>query len=185
MMGPRKKVQQSKLIALMALSVFSAAPVFSQQQHGFNFVAAFNQAQEKRIEADKKLLTKMEDFADILMSFQRKHGHFPEPGTEQDGITSFAQSKLLLPSPYSMTGVQSAAEKSKPCALRYFTDPTLNRSRIKEWQKKTPDDWKAEPGCISVINSEKVLLLWGAGADHQPLYDSKNNRYMFAWRILQ
>lgn len=167
---------------ITAIILLSALPVHAQQ-FPLHYVNAFKQAQDKRMAADKKLLDKMEDAADWLTQFRLTNGHFPEMGLEQDKSTSILQSKILLPNPYTVTGVASKEESSKPCPVRFITESGLNQARFQEYQKKAGADWRAEPGTITVLfDPRNAILIWGAGADRQPIFDSKSNQYMIAWR---
>ncbi len=172
-----------KTIAILFIAAIAAfgPNAIAQQQHALHFVGAFKQAQDKRIEADKKMLNNMESAADWLVNFKMKYGHFPEPGVEQDNATAFLTKKLFKLSPYSMTGIMSQQE-IKACPLRFVSDIGLIDCRREEWQKAPPSSWRAEPGTVTAILGDNYLLIWGAGADQLPIYDSKNNKFSLVWR---
>ncbi len=135
------------------------------------------------MEADKKLLANMEDTADCILRFRLAEEHFPEPGQEQNRTIEYLQKKLKA-NPYSSTAILNENEK-RPCKIRFILEPTLNESMRQSWLSKPPSNWTAEPGTITVIlSAEKSLLIWGAGADHRPIYDSQNNKYFITWREL-
>ncbi|MBX9685922.1 MAG: hypothetical protein K2X27_04420 [Candidatus Obscuribacterales bacterium] len=165
----------------LILALLLAAPVFGQQ-YPIHFVNAFKQAQEKRMAADAVLLENMEDAAEWLSAYRKRHGHMPELGLEQERAIKAIQTYMQKPNPYSVTGIQSDAER-KPCALRFVEELSLNEVNRQQWQKQAPSSWRAEPGTITILwNGFDNLLLWGAGADRQPIFDGKSNSYAFAWR---
>lgn len=169
--------------AIFLLTLFLSAQFAQAQQMPMNYVAAFNQAQEKRIQADKKLLNIMEDVADWLTDFRFRNGSFPEPGVDQDSAIETLRRKLLVPNPYTMTGVASEQEKKAPCQLRFVSYAGLNGQKYNECLKLAPSDWRADPGSITVVyDHTDAIMIWGAGADHMPIYDAKNNKLMLAWR---
>ncbi len=134
------------------------------------------------MEADKALLLNMELTADWLVNFKTKKGHFPEPGVEQDRGIVFLQKSILKASPYSSTGVVSSTE-AHPCPVRFLNELGLTDSRRQEWQKSPPSSWRGEPGTITIITGyQNYFLIWGAGADHMPIYDPKDNHYWLVWR---
>src|SRR5579883_3117995 len=108
----------SFLITAIALSGTVSAD--ARQQYPIHFVQAFKLAQERRIDADNKLLANMDSICDWLMYYRLKNGHLPEPGTEEDDCMEKLQ-KLIKPNPYSETGVQTKADQ-KPCKIRFQWD---------------------------------------------------------------
>lgn len=158
-------------------------PAFAQK-NAIHYVAAYKQAQDQRLEADRKLLTAMEDAADCLLKFRLKEGHFPEPGLEQEQFLSLLQNGALNRNPYSATGVKSQSE-NKACPVRFLMSAGLNDSKRCQWEKSVPLDWKAEPGTVTVImDSHNFVLLWGAGAERNPIRNDKSNKYALVWRDL-
>lgn len=170
------------LQADFVLAGFLLSPVYAQQE-AFNFVGAYKQAQDKRIEADKKLIENMELAADWLVRFKLKYGHFPEPGVEQDRAVKVLQQRVLKPNPYSVTGAPTALELKAYCPLRFTVDLGLTEARWKDWQKSPQSDWHAEPGSITIVSStNKAIMIWAAGANHLPVSDSKSTQCYLAWR---
>ena len=176
------------LFLILVVSFFIpllAAPANAQKQYPINFVNAFKQAQDRRQEADNKLIGNMETIAAWLVQFRLKFGHFPEAGVEQDKALHYLQTRIIKPNPYTQTGIASAEESKALCPLRFICESNLNESKRLEWEKKAPPEWRAEPGSITVfINQQTDLVIWGAGADHLPVVDQKNNRSYLAWRTL-
>lgn len=166
------------MFATLALGSSLAAD--AREQYPIKFVASYKIAQEKRIEADKKLLANMDSICDWLMYYRLKHGHLPEEGTEEsESIEKLSQ--IIKPNPYSATGLQDRNSLT-PCKIVFKWDYMLNDSKRKAWQTKAPEEWRAEPGTITVIlaHSEYVLV-WGAGSEHRPIFDDKHKQTFLSW----
>jgi hypothetical protein len=171
-----------RVVLFLLVASWLSPPCFAQQ-YAANYVYALKQAQEKRLEADKKLVDFMESLADWLVQFRLKFGHWPEVGVEQDRATKFVREKLLKPNPYCLTGVLSAEESKVSCPVRFVQDQTICDDRRLEWEKTPPSLWKGEPGTITVIYDQyDNIVLWGAGAEHLPVQDCKNNKTFLTWR---
>jgi hypothetical protein len=172
------------VVVVLVVPVLSL-PASAQKQFPINFVNEFKQAQDRRQEADKKLIDNMERIADWLVQFRLRFGHFPYVGVEQDNATNYLQKKFMKPNPYTVTGVVSTEESKTLCPLRFVHDIGLIDAYRQDWEKKVPSDWKADPGSITIIINEcNNVVIWGAGADHLPILDSKNNKCYFTWRSL-
>lgn len=137
-----------------------------------------------RTEADQKLLNQMEDIADWLVQFHLRHGHFPEPGTEQDEALQYLQGKVLKSNPYiDPYPYKDDLSKIPLPKVKFVLDARLTAKKREEWEKKPPENWHEEAGTITVMtNGEKCLLIWGATADKSPIADYKAKIYPFAWR---
>lgn len=176
-------MKKAPTLFAVSLLLLVSLPPAKAQQIPLHFVSAFNQAQEKRLKADKKLLDIMENVADWLTDFRFRNGSFPEPGVDQDAALETLRKRILLPNPYTATGVASEDEKKTPCQLHFVSCAGLNAQKYNECVKTPPADWRAEPGSITVYYDHlDAIMIWGAGADHLPIFDSKNGKYMLAWR---
>jgi hypothetical protein len=151
-----------------------------------NFVNQFKQAQEIRSAADKKLIDNMEACADWLVKFRTHLGHFPFVGPEEDKAIAYLQKKLLKPNPYTITAVASTEEKKAVCPIKFVHDIGLTDAQRETWETKPPQDWRAEPGSITIIvNEYDNLVIWGSGADRNPVIDAKTNKYYLSWRAFR
>lgn len=168
------------LLLIPAIALTSASMADAREQYPIHFVAAYRIAQEKRIDADKKLLANMDSICDWLMYYRMKNGHLPEPGAEEEKCLEKLQ-QIIKPNPYSATGLQSTTAL-KPCKIRFQWDYMLSDAKRKEWQTKAPDEWQAEPGTITVIMAHsEFVLVWAAGAEHRPILDDKHKTTFLSW----
>lgn len=137
-----------------------------------------------RAEADQKLLVQMEDTADWLVSFKQRMDRWPEPGTEQDEATQYLQRKVLKANPFiDPYPYRDDLSKIPKPPVKFVLDSTLSAKKRETWEKKPPENWKEEPGTITVItNGEKCMLIWGSSADKLPIADYKAKTYPLAWR---
>lgn len=148
----------------------------AEKQQPFHFVAAYDQAQKARQEADNKLSNNMKRLEDWLARFKNEHNHLPEQGSEQDDAIIELEA-YLNPNPYSQTGIMASRER-RACPLRFITDLTLDRKKFGQWENAVPDNWVADPGSLTIIsNTIDFFLIWGAGADHQPLRSPETKKY--------
>ena len=172
----------STSITLLAL-LCQILPVESApSQHAFNFTEAYKLAIKLNQDADNDLFENMEMIAEWFAMHKEQHGHFPEIGADQEKADQFFK-RVLKRNPFSATSVKSKQEAERHCIVRYECGSQLNTKLIQQWETSPPSLWKAEPGTITVMtNSENLLLIWAAGADHLPLVDPRNRKTRFLVR---
>jgi len=173
-------------MAFLLVFLTTSSSADAQKQLPINFVNQFKQAQDIRSAADKKLIDNMEACADWLIKFRTHLGHFPFVGPEEDKAIAYLQTKLLKPNPYTMTAVASTEEKKAVCPIKFVHDIGLTDVQREAWETKPPQDWKAEPGSITIIvNEYDNLVIWGSSADRNPVIDFKTNKCYLSWRAFR
>ena len=147
-------------------------------------IELFKRGLAMRAEAEQKLVTQMEDVADWLVKFRMKNDRWPEPGSEQDEAVAELQRTVLKPNPFiDPYPYKDDLSKIPFPKIKFVLNSWLTAQKRDAWMKKPPEDWKEEPGTITVMtNGEKCLLLWGASSEKLPIADDKAKTWTFAWR---
>lgn len=170
-----------KTLYILCILYFVCVAANAEKQYPFHFVAAYDQAQKARLEADNKLFANMKLLEEWLINFKKENGHLPELGSEQNNALADLAT-YLNPNPYSQTGIMTANER-RICPLKFSVNLTLDKKTSEQWECAAPDSWLAEPGSLAVIsNTQDFFLIWGAGADRQPLHDTQSKKYRLVFR---
>lgn len=170
----------SKYILVIAVSLWSVSAVIAAPtQHAFNFTEAYKLAIKLNQDADDRMYENMEALADWFLYNKETYGRFPEIGADEEKADQFCK-RFLKNNPYSATGSLTKAEQNRQCKVRFQTDGLLGRRLIEALSTSPPPSWTAEPGTITVVtNTENIILVWAAGADHRPLMDAKTGKARF------
>jgi hypothetical protein len=105
-------------------------------------------------------------------SIEPKHTSAPPAGSQSADPPPNNPSSPFRPDAQAVRGNTLAVR------VKIIADPTVSFAQAGEWRKKTPEDWRDEPGTIHIVhNGYDSCLIWGAGIEGRPVFDRDKQRF--------
>ena len=172
-------------LSLLALSA-SPTSALPQPKYTQEYLDYVRQMLDLIRQADNQLYKYMQMVANGMEHFYVRNGHYPEPGPEQERLlrllTKQAKGNPYDPKVYDAATTQKIGEIEKIKVL-FLVDGLMDREFAKQARTTFPPSWKADPGTIVVIsNGSNKFMVWGAGADRQPIKDEATGKMRTIFR---